>query len=227
MAAPRKNPPKDTVEVTEQMASQGYSIVGIAKKLGVSVPTFKRWCEDYEEIQQAFDFGRETQRQALIALITQSAVAGKGANANAMFLLKTMHGFREFDSPNTKVDVAVNTIQPVLVVKDHGTDEEWAAKCAAQQRALTQPETQPRQIEAPKPVQIAPCEVPAAPAYVSPAHEQASAPASPAAPYYGPPRFPWEPQAVPVTANAPEPISGDSAMPPAPRFEAPVWRGRA
>jgi hypothetical protein len=45
-------------------------------------------------------------------------------------------GYREFDSPHSKVDVAVAIAQPVMVVRDHGTDEEWQAKAIAQQQAL-------------------------------------------------------------------------------------------
>src|ERR1700733_5590959 len=52
------------------------------------------------------------------------------------FLLKCRHGYREQDSPSTKIDVAVNASQPVMIVRDHGSDEEWAAKCEEQQRRL-------------------------------------------------------------------------------------------
>jgi DNA invertase Pin-like site-specific DNA recombinase len=45
MGAPRKNPPKDAVESIERLAAQGHSIIGIAKQLGVSRETFKRWCK--------------------------------------------------------------------------------------------------------------------------------------------------------------------------------------
>jgi hypothetical protein len=74
--------------------------------------------------------------------------------------------------------------------------------------------------------QAAPVPVPApvAPSWVAPV--QQTAPVT-AAPYYGPPVFPWEAQAVPAPANEPEPISGVTAMLPTPRFEAPVWRPRA
>lgn len=137
-AAPRKHPPASAIPEIKRLAAQGYSIVGIAHHFGVASSTFKRWCKEDEKIQEAFEVGRETERQALHALIVQSAVANKPANANAMFLLKCRHGYREFDSPSTKLDVAVNTVQPVLVVKDHGTDEEWAAKAAKQQRELAQ-----------------------------------------------------------------------------------------
>jgi AcrR family transcriptional regulator len=137
MGAPRKNPPKDAVESIERLAAQGHSIIGISKQLGVSKPTFKRWCEEDEAFQEAFEIGRETERQALHSLIVQSAVQNKPANANAMFLLKARHGYREFDSPNAKPDVAV-VVAPVMIVRDHGTDEQWAAKVAEQQRQLTQ-----------------------------------------------------------------------------------------
>lgn len=37
--------------------------------------------------------------------------------------------------PGTNTNVAV-TVAPVMVVRDHGTNDEWAAKVAAQQRGL-------------------------------------------------------------------------------------------
>lgn len=39
------------------------------------------------------------------------------------------------EKPGTNVDVKVQ-VQSVMVVKDHGTDEEWAARMAAQQQNL-------------------------------------------------------------------------------------------
>src|ERR1700730_16530658 len=95
MGAPRKNPPKDAAEVIERLAAAGHAIVGIAKQLGVSKETFKRWCEDEESLQEAFEIGRETERQTLHALIVQSAALNKPANVNAFFILKARHGYRE------------------------------------------------------------------------------------------------------------------------------------
>lgn len=138
MATPRKNPPNDAAATIELLAAQGYAQVGIAKELGVATSTLRRWMDEDEGLREAFDVGRETERRELHALIKRDAAAGKSANANAMFLLKCRHGYREFDSPNTKVDVAVNVAQPVMVVKDFGSDEEWALKVAEQQRKLTQ-----------------------------------------------------------------------------------------
>lgn len=86
--------------------------------------------------------------------------------------------------------------------------------------ALSEPPAIPALVYAPT---VEPVPVPVAPSWA--ANAMQAAPATPA-PYYGPPRFAWEPQAVPVPANEPEPISGATAMPPSP-VEAPVWRGRA
>jgi hypothetical protein len=136
MAAPRKHPPQGAAADTERLASDGHSAVGIAKHFGVSRDTFKRWCNEIPSILEAFEVGRERERQFLHSLIVEAAKNGKAANANAMFLLKARHGYREFDSPHSKVDVSVQVAQPVMIVKDHGTNEEWQKKLIAQQRSL-------------------------------------------------------------------------------------------
>lgn len=146
MATPRKHPPRDAAAMVENLAAQGFALIGIAKHFTVSASTLRRWMDEDESLREAFEVGRETERRELHALIKRDAVAGKSANANAMFLLKCRHGYREFDSPNTKVDVAVQVAQPVMLVRDHGTDEEWAAKVAQQQRQLMA--TEPKTIEA-------------------------------------------------------------------------------
>ena len=45
------------------------------------------------------------------------------------------------EKPGTSVDVNVQ-VAPVMVVRDHGTNEEWAAKAIAQQRGLVLDATQ-------------------------------------------------------------------------------------
>lgn len=142
MAAPRKNPPQGAAEVIQSLAAQGFAPIGIAKHFNVSKDTLKRWLEESASLQEAFEMGRETERQALHALIVQSAAANKPANVNAFFILKSRHGYRENDSPNTNITVAV-PVAPVMIVKDFGTDEEWAAKAAKQQRKLVQSAQQP------------------------------------------------------------------------------------
>ncbi|MGF7181492.1 hypothetical protein [Tunturiibacter psychrotolerans] len=157
MGAPRKYPPKNAAALIEELATQGHAIIGIAKKLGVGREAFKRWCEEDEVLQEAFEVGRDAHRQALVALLMQAAVANKGTNANAMFLLKTMHGFRETDSSNTNIKVGVAVVPSVMVVRDHGTDEEWEARTAEQQRALV--------LDAASPPKVIEADVPAPPSY--------------------------------------------------------------
>ena len=158
MGAPRKNPPKDAAATIERMSAAAHGMVGIAKHFGVSRDTLKRWCEEDEALQEAYELGREIERQALHALIVADAAARKGSNGNAMFILKCKFGYRENDSSNTNVNVGV-AIEPtnVMVVKDYGSDENWAARAEAQQRALMADiakmhpgpdETVPKQIEA-------------------------------------------------------------------------------
>jgi hypothetical protein len=159
MGAPRKHPPKDAGATIERLASQGHAVIGIAKQLGVGRETFKRWCEEDEALQEAFDVGRETERHYLHSLIVQAAVLNKGANANAMFLLKARHGYRENDSSNTNVNVGVAVVPNVMVVRDHGTDEEWAARAAEQQRTLV--------LDAASPAKAIEASVAAPPAHVS------------------------------------------------------------
>jgi hypothetical protein len=185
MAAPRKHPPANAVSEIERLAAAGHSIIGVARQLGVTKGTFKRWCDEDESIQEAFEVGRDTHRQYLVSLIVEAAKVNKGANANAMFLLKTMHGFREFDSPNTKVDVNLNAPTNVLVVKDLGTNEEWAAKAAAQQRALTADCTSaPLPLEAPQPARVDLHPSFAPPAYLAPILAPSAPTQAPQAPQF-------------------------------------------
>jgi hypothetical protein len=186
MSAHRKHPPSNAAETIESLASQGHAIIGIAKKLGVSKETFKRWCEEDGALQEAFEIGRETERQALHALIVQSAVSNKPANVNAFFILKARHGYRENDSPNANVNLAV-AVAPVLVIHDHGDDETWAKKAAEQQRNLVLNATSP-----PTPVVT---------------QEQLSVPLTYPAPAWMPPQLP---QAVPVASYQPQPHQYDA-----------------
>jgi hypothetical protein len=148
MGAPRKHPPKDAGETIQRLAAQGFSNIGIAKHFGVSKETVRRWLEEDESLQEAFEMGREVERQALHAAVFRSAMEGKPANVNAFFILKARFGYVEADHRSTNVSVDVK-VQSVMVVKDHGTDEEWAAKAAEQQRNLTLNAASPsKQIEA-------------------------------------------------------------------------------
>jgi hypothetical protein len=207
VAAPRKLPPDRAAEDIQRLAAEGFSQLGIAAHFKVSKECFKRWIAEDEALNEAFELGRETERQALHAMVVASAKANKPANVNAFFLLKARHGYIEADS-RTKVDVAV-AVSNVLVVRSHGTDEEWAAKALAQQRALTMDAAQ------------------VAPAPAVPIDEPVSLPTPVPPAYYGPPVFPWQSQPSPALIHAPEASITVPVAPPAPMHEAPTWRGNA
>lgn len=223
-AAHRKLPPDGAPDDIQRLAAEGFSFLGIAAHFKVSRECFKRWLDEDEALNEAFEIGRETERQALHALVVASAKANKPANVNAFFLLKARHGYVETDNrTKVSVDVAVNS---VLVVRDHGSDEEWAAKAAAQQRALTADCTSPLQIEAPKPALVHAVAAPEPPAYLPAVPEPQAAPVT-AAPYYGPPVLNWQAPLVPEPICAPEPMPSAPAWRPIAPVAPPVWRGRA
>jgi len=180
MGAHRKNPPANAAADIERLAAQGFANIGIAMHFKVSKDTLKRWLDDYPELEEAFEQGREVERQRLHAAVYAAAMAGKGANVNAFFLLKARFGYVEADQRSVNVNVGVAVAQNVLVVKDHGTDAEWAAKAAEQQRRITMPETAPRQLQAPHLVSQPSRLVPEC----LPTPEPAATPPTPA---YGPP----------------------------------------
>jgi hypothetical protein len=129
-------------------------------------------------------------------------LAGK-IPAGLIYQLKAK--FKMYDQPGSGKLVDVNVAvapQPVLIVKDYGTDEQWQAKALAQQKALT--------LDAATIV----------PAPMLPIDEPVSLPAPVAPACYGPPVMPWESQ----------PVFGTEAIPNAPKaptWEAPVWKQNA
>src|SRR6202044_2133965 len=80
----------------------------------------------------------------------QMTLANKNP-AGLIYLLKAK--FKMYDMPSKQADVQVDVqVAPVLVVHNHGSDEEWAARAAEQQRNLVLNATSPSQLvlEAPQ-----------------------------------------------------------------------------
>jgi transposase len=138
MSAPRKWPPANALEDIERLACKGWSTIGLAKHFGVSRSTITRWLSESQKLEDAYEQGRDSYRQALEEQIIQMTLAGKNP-AGLIYLLKAK--FKMFDVPNNKPDptnVAVE-IKPVMYVVDHGSDADWEAKALEQQRKLTAP----------------------------------------------------------------------------------------
>jgi len=91
----KKQPPSDAAERIRAYAADGFTVYGVAMKLGVSFdPVFQRWMDEYPELQQAFKDGREQERHALHNKLYRLAME-KDDKVAAMFLLKARHNYRD------------------------------------------------------------------------------------------------------------------------------------
>lgn len=134
MPPPRKNPPNNAAETIRTLATRGFSQVGIASQMGVSKSLLGSWFERFPLLEDAFELGKDTQRQRLHEMLYDKALA-KGDTLAALSILNSLHGWRDPKKGSVDVNVDVK-VQNVMVVKDHGSDDEWAAKVSAQQQAL-------------------------------------------------------------------------------------------
>ena len=87
-------------------AATGWTKRGIARSFDVTPQTFDRWLEDYPSLAEAFQNGRDGERQTLHNVLYTLAVNDKDKVA-AMFLLKARHGYREGDQSEQANRVAV------------------------------------------------------------------------------------------------------------------------
>jgi hypothetical protein len=224
MAAVRKNAPPNIREIIEQyVAGEGGSTVILGRVIGVSDSTVRKWFAEDESLKEEYDGAREAYMHKLYLELIQMSRAGKGNVAGLIFTLKAK--FKQYDMPGSGklVDVNVNNIQPVMVVRDFGDDAAWAARVAAQQRALTAECSTPLQIEAPQASQVDAVAAFAPPAILPPVYAPQAAPVATVAPSYGPPVFAWQHQGVACPIHALEPIP---CAPVAPSWTA-EWRPRA
>lgn len=120
---PRKEPPANALEVIRKAASTGASRRGVAMALGVHTTVVQRWLEESDELKEAFEQGRETERQTLHNVLYDCAVGGQGKDSliAAMFLLKARHGYREGEQATEANRVSVNFNIPAAMPLDQFT----------------------------------------------------------------------------------------------------------
>jgi len=106
---PRKEIPANALEIIKTAAATGASRRGVAMALGVHTTVVARWLEESDELREAFEQGRETERATLHNVLYDCAVNGQGKESliAAMFLLKARHGYREGDQGTEANRVAV------------------------------------------------------------------------------------------------------------------------
>ena len=101
-----RRPVADAAQRIEALAADGFSLVGIARSLGTGVEVLHRWLEEDPALQEAFEAGRESERQVLHNMLFKAAVE-KGNIVAAFFLLKCRHGYREGDQSDSANRVSV------------------------------------------------------------------------------------------------------------------------
>lgn len=62
---PRREPPPDAIDVIREAASKGATKRGAAYALQVSDSTLTRWFDEHPDLLEAFEKGRERERQTL------------------------------------------------------------------------------------------------------------------------------------------------------------------
>jgi hypothetical protein len=93
---PERRPPADAAQRIEEFAAGGRTtIADLAAAFRVSRDTLRRWLLQDEAMQLAFAIGRERERAELHAIMVRDARDAERPNINAMFLLKSRHGYRE------------------------------------------------------------------------------------------------------------------------------------
>lgn len=107
---PRKEPPPNAIEVIREAASKGATKKGAAFALQVSEDILSRWFNEHPELQEAFEKGRERERQTLHDTLYDTAINGTGKERliAAMFLLKSRHGYREGEQETAHNRVQIN-----------------------------------------------------------------------------------------------------------------------
>ena len=115
---PRKEPPPDAAERIRALAADGWSVLGIARYFEIGPDLLRgRWFDEYPELRDALEQGREQERHALHNRLYRMAMEGEGREAAiaAMFLLKARHGYREGESQDQSNRVALTFNMPAAL----------------------------------------------------------------------------------------------------------------
>src|SRR5690554_1733968 len=85
----QKKPPRDAAKKVLVMSQAGLSKKAIARGLGCSAKLLNAWLDNYPELQEALDEGREIEHTELRSSLMDQA---RGGNVTAaIFLLKCRH----------------------------------------------------------------------------------------------------------------------------------------
>ena len=105
-----KRPTPDAAERIRTMAAEGCRWVSIAARFDVDPKTLRKWREEFPELQDAYEQGRERERHTLHGVLVKQATEGN--TTAAIFLLKAAHGYREGDQSDQAGGVNVTIALP-------------------------------------------------------------------------------------------------------------------
>lgn len=110
-------PLRGTHEKVRRWASESTPQKVMARRLGVGVTQFKKWMEEDERLQAAYDEGVESEHQMLVGALKKQL---DKSPTPAIFLLKTRHGYIEGD----RVEQA-NRVQLTINLPAAPSREDW------------------------------------------------------------------------------------------------------
>jgi hypothetical protein len=106
------------LQIVEELAAKGCSVVTIAAALGVNKETFVHMRRRDPAVEEAFENGRAKEHDRLVANLNTAAASGNVVAS--IFLLRARHGYQSHEG----VDVHVHT-GGVLVVPAEMTVEQY------------------------------------------------------------------------------------------------------
>ncbi len=114
------------LQIVEELAAKGCSVVTIAAALGVNKETFLHQRRRDPAVEEAFENGRAREHDRLVANLNTAAASGNVVAS--IFLLRARHGYQS--SEGIDVNVNVNT-GGVLLLPAEVTVEQYLAQKAA------------------------------------------------------------------------------------------------
>lgn len=123
-----RQPPKNAAEIIRKAAAEGANRVGICMALGCGRNVLQRWLDEHEELRDAIDEGRESERKVLHSVLRKAA--DEGNIVAAMYLLKARHeGYLEGHATTQPNRVSINfqlpgaqPFDPKMVIENEADD---------------------------------------------------------------------------------------------------------
>jgi hypothetical protein len=92
-----KLPPANAAQRIEGLVAKGLTKLGVARSLGTSADTFRRWLKEAPALQEAFDLGNDKVEFEMFNVLYRAAK--KGNIVAAIYLTKARFGWREGETP--------------------------------------------------------------------------------------------------------------------------------